>query len=200
MGKKESTFLNMALALIVITLVAGFSLGFVNDLTLEPKAKAKLAKKTNALKMVLPEFDNDLVSEVVLVKSETTKDSIEIYPAFKNGAFVGAAIIGSSDKGFSGLVKIMVGFEPDGAIQNIVVLEQKETPGLGTKMKDEKFLGQFRAKNPASFNLKVAKDGGEVDALTGATISTRAFTEAAQTAYDEYVKNKTSITKSDNKN
>ena len=198
MGKKESTFLNMALALIVITLVAGFSLGFVNDLTLEPKAKAKLAKKTNALKMVLPEFDNDLVSEVVLVKSETTKDSIEIYPAFKNGAFVGAAIIGSSDKGFSGLVKIMVGFKPDGAIQNMVVLEQKETPGLGTKMKDEKFLRQFRDKNPSSFDLKVKKDGGEVDALTGATISTRAFTEAVQIAFDEFMKNRKSITKSDN--
>ncbi len=198
MGKKESTFLNMALALIVITLVAGFSLGFVNDLTLEPKAKAKLAKKTNALKMVLPEFDNDLVSEVVLVKSETTKDSIEIYPAFKNGAFVGAAIIGSSDKGFSGLVKIMVGFKPNGDIQNMVVLEQKETPGLGTKMKDEKFLRQFRDKNPSSFDLKVKKDGGEVDALTGATISTRAFTEAVQIAFDEFMKNRKSITKSDN--
>ena len=198
MGKKKSIFMNMALALIVITMVAGFSLGFVNDLTLKPKAKAKLAKKVNALKMVLPEFDNDLVSEVVRVKSESVKDSIEIYPAFKSGTFIGAAVIGSSDKGFSGLVKIMVGFNTDGAIQNIAVLEQKETPGLGTKMKDEKFLKQFRDQNPSSFDMKVAKDGGEVDALTGATISTRAFTEAAQVAYDEFIKNKASITKPNN--
>jgi electron transport complex protein RnfG len=198
MGKKKSTFMNMALALIVITLVAGFSLGFVNDLTLEPKAKAKLAKKVNALKTVLPEFDNDLVSEVIRIKSESVKDSIEIYPAFNGGTFVGAAVIGSSDKGFSGLVKIMVGFNSDGAIQNIAILEQKETPGLGTKMKDEKFLKQFRNKNPSSFDLKVEKDGGEVDALTGATISTRAFTEAAQIAYDEFMKNKASITKPNN--
>ncbi len=114
------------------------------------------------------------------------------------GAFVGAAIIGSSNKGFSGLVKIMVGFKPNGDIQNMVVLEQKETPGLGTKMKDEKFLRQFRDKNPSSFDLKVKKDGGEVDALTGATISTRAFTEAVQIAFDEFMKNRKSITKSDN--
>ncbi len=196
MSKKESTFLNMALALIVITLVAGFSLGFVNDLTTGPKAAAKLAKKVNALKAVLPEFDNDLVSEVVKIKTPIAKDSVEIYPAFSNGEFVGAAVIGASEKGFSGLVKIMVGFTPDGSIQNVVVLEQKETPGLGTKMKDEKFIGQFRDKNPSNFNLKVSKDGGQVDALTGATISSRAFTEAAQSAYDEYILIKDSITKS----
>ena len=195
MSNKKSTFLNMALALIVITVVAGFSLGFVNDLTLEPKARAKLAKKVNALKLVLPAFDNDLVSEVVRIKSEVAKDSMEIYPAFQGTEFVGAAVIGSSEKGFSGLVKIMVGFKPDGSMQDIVVLEQKETPGLGTKMKEEKFLGQFRDKNPSDFDLKVAKDGGDVDALTGATISTRAFTEAAQNAYDEYIKIKDSLTK-----
>ncbi|MGB5437372.1 MAG: RnfABCDGE type electron transport complex subunit G [Maribacter sp.] len=195
MSNKKSTFLNMALALIVITVVAGFSLGFVNDLTLEPKARAKLAKKVNALKLVLPAFDNDLVAQVVRIKSEVAKDSMEIYPAFQGLEFVGAAVIGSSEKGFSGLVKIMVGFKPDGSMQDIVVLEQKETPGLGTKMKEEKFLGQFKDKNPSNFDLKVGKDGGDVDALTGATISTRAFTEAAQSAYDEYIKIKDSLTK-----
>ncbi|OYX27814.1 MAG: RnfABCDGE type electron transport complex subunit G [Flavobacteriales bacterium 32-35-8] len=189
MSKKESTFISMALSLLVITLISGFALGFVNDLTIEPKAKAKLERKINAIKLVLPEFDNNPVEARKLVKSEFAKDSIEIYPAYKNNVFVGAAVIGSSEKGFSGLVKIMVGFKPDGTIQNIVVLEQKETPGLGTKMKDESFLQQFRDKNPSTFNLKVKKDGGEVDALTGATISSRAFTEAATLAFDEFLIN-----------
>ena len=110
----------------------------------------------------------------------------------------GVAVIGSSEKGFSGLIKIMVGFKPDGTIQNIEVLEQKETPGLGTKIKDEKFLKQFRTKNPSSFNLKVKKDGGEVDALTGATITSRAFGEATQMAYDELIKNENSFNKNKN--
>ncbi|NHF58633.1 RnfABCDGE type electron transport complex subunit G [Flavobacteriaceae bacterium TP-CH-4] len=197
MVRNESTLLNMVLALIVITVVAGFSLGYVNDITLEPKAKAKLAKKMTALERVLPDFDNRPVSEILLVKVEGAKDSVEIYPAFKEGAFVGAAVVGASEKGYSGLVKIMVGFEPDGTVHNIVVLEQKETPGLGTKMKGEKFLRQFRDRHPANFELKVTKDGGEVDALTGATISTRAFTEAAQMAYEEFVKNKELITTTD---
>ncbi len=189
MAKKESTFLNMTLTLFVITIVAGVSLGFINDITKGPKAEAKLARKTSALKNVLPEFNNNPVQEVSLIKSDLTKDSIEIYPAFLDEVQAGTAVVGSSEKGFSGLVKIMVGFHPDGTINNIAVLEQKETPGLGTKMKDEKFIRQFREKNPSSFNLKVKKDQGDVDALTGATITTRAFGEATQMAYDVFIEN-----------
>ena len=184
--KKESTLVNMVLVLFVITLAAGLSLGFVNDLTLEPKARARLAKKVKALNTVLPPYDNNPVSEVLRLKIEEAKDSVEFYPASMGSVIVGAAVTGASEKGYSGLVKLMVGFELDGRIKNIAVLEQKETPGLGTKMKGEKFLRQFRGKNPATFDLKVKKDGGEVDALAGATISTRAFSEATQQAYDVY--------------
>ena len=193
MSKKKDTFINMVLSLFVITIVAGFSLGFVNEMTVGPIAKGKIERKVNALKLVLPEFDNNPVEEVLLIKSEFAKDSVEVYPAFKNNEFVGAAVIGSTEKGFSGLIKIMVGFKPDGTIQNIEVLEQKETPGLGTKMKDDKFIAQFRDKNPSSFNVMPTKDQGEVDALTGATITTRAFGEAVQMAYDEFMKNNSSI-------
>lgn len=179
----------MVVSLFAITIISGFSLGYVNELTVGPIEKGKIERKVTALKQVLPEFDNNPVEEIQLVSSEFAKDSVEVYPAFKNNEFVGAAIIGSTEKGFSGLIKIMVGFTPDGTIKNIEVLEQKETPGLGTKMKDEKYLAQYREKNPSKFNLKVAKDGGEVDALTGATITSRAFGEAVQMAYNEFIKN-----------
>jgi len=198
MSNKQSTFINMVVTLFVITIVAGMSLGFVNEITLEPKAKAKLAKKVNGLKQVLPAFDNNPVDELKLIKSEKAKDSVEMYPAFSEGEFVGAAVIGSSEKGFSGLVKIMVGFKPNGEIQNIVVLEQKETPGLGTKMKDDKYIQQYRDKNPSEFDLKATKDGGKIDALTGATITTRAFSEAAQMAYEEFIKYKEELSKPKN--
>lgn len=184
MSKKASTFLSMTLTLFVTTLVAGVSLGFINDITKGPKAQAKLDRKINALRSVLPDFNNNPVESVQLLKSDQAKDSVEIYTALKDQKEVGTAIVGSSEKGFSGLVKIMVGFNIDGSINNIAVLEQKETPGLGTKMKDDKFIRQFRGKHPAEFNLKVKKDQGDVDALTGATITTRAFTEATQMAYE----------------
>ncbi len=179
-------------------MVAGLSLGYVNDITVGPKAEAKLARKVNALKQVMAEFDNNPVEEVKMIKSEVVKDSVEIYTGTMKGVKSGIAVVGSSEKGYSGLVKLMIGFESDGAIKNIVVLEQKETPGLGTKMKDDKFLRQFRGKNPSTFNLKPKKDGGDVDALTGATITTRAFGEATQLAYDEFIKNNDSKQESEN--
>jgi electron transport complex protein RnfG len=191
MSKKESTFMNMTITLLVITLIAGVSLGFINDLTVGPKAEAKLEQKIRALKNVLPEFNNNPVADVKLIKSDKAKDSIEIYTAFLDKQQTGTAVVSSSEKGYGGLIKIMVGFTPDGVIKNITVLEQKETPGLGTKIKGEKFIMQFRDKNPFNYNLKVKKDQGDVDALTGATITTRAFTEATQIAYDVFVENQT---------
>ncbi len=189
MSKKESNFTNMVVSLLIITLVAGLSLGFINDLTIGPIAKAKLERKVNAIKQVLPEFNNNPVEDIILIKSEKIKDSIELYPAYFEEKIVGKAVIGSSDKGYSGLIKIMVGFNLNGTIKNIVVIEQKETPGLGTKMKGDKFLRQFRGKDPKSFILQVIKDGGDIDALTGATITSRAFGEATQLAYDVFDSN-----------
>lgn len=187
MGKRESTFLNMTTTLIVITMIAGVSLGLVNDVTEGPIAKAKLERKINALKSVLPDFNNNPVDDMVLFKSTGGPDSLEIYPARMEQDIVGYSIVGSSLKGFNGLVKVMVGFDTQGTIRNIVVLEQNETPGLGTKVKEDRFLSQFREKNPSEFKLIVKKDRGDVDALTGATITSRAFNEAVQLAYDAFV-------------
>ncbi|WP_088339696.1 RnfABCDGE type electron transport complex subunit G [Robiginitalea sediminis] len=183
--RRASTLANMVLVLLAITLAAGVTLGFVNQWTLEPKAAAQRARKLEALSSVLPEFNNQPVDQVV--RLAVGRDSIEYYPAYMDDTFVGAAVTGYSEKGYSGNVRIMVGFEPDGTILNIAVLEQKETPGLGTKMKGESFIRQFRGQNPSGFDLRVEKDGGEVDALAGATISSRAFCEAALMAYEAYV-------------
>ncbi len=78
----------------------------------------------------------------------------------------------------------MAGFKPDGTIINITVLEHKETPGLGTKMTEPSFKDQFMDKNPVEYELKVKKDGGPVDAITAATISSRAYCDAVQRAYN----------------
>ena len=84
MKKKKDTFINMVVSLFAITIIAGFSLGFVNELTVGPIEKGKIERKVNALKQVLPEFDNNPVEEIQLLKSEFAKDSVEVYPAFKN--------------------------------------------------------------------------------------------------------------------
>jgi Na+-translocating ferredoxin:NAD+ oxidoreductase subunit G len=183
MAKTESTFKNMALSLTLIALGASASLGFVYELTKEPIALSVLNKKLNAIREVVPEFNNNPNEEMFRL-STGEGDSLEIYPAKKDGEIVGYAVNTFTNKGFSGYINLMAGFKPDGTIINISVLQQKETPGLGTKMTDPGFKDQFIDKNPSQFQLKVRKDGGPVDAITAATISSRAFCDAVQRAYN----------------
>lgn len=184
MAQKESTLINMVLTLFVITAISALALGYINEITIAPKEKARQDKKKAAISLVVPEFDNDPLAEMYKAAPEGSEDSIEIYPAKKDGKIVGYAVSSFSNKGFGGLVKLMVGMYPDGKIYDVSVLEQKETPGLGTKMTEPKFKGQFKEKDPATFSLSVKKDGGDVEAITASTISSRAFCEAAKMAYD----------------
>ena len=186
MAKKESSFLNMVLTLLVITAVASTALGFVYELTKKPKAKALYIKQTYAIKKVLPPFDNQPMDAMYKVPAPDGTDSLEFYPATSKGKNVGVAVKTFSKNGYGGRIDLMVGFTPDGIINNISVLDQKETPGLGTKMTDSVFKDQFNGKNPEHFKLKVKKDGGDVDAITAATISSRAFCDAVQKAYKIY--------------
>jgi electron transport complex protein RnfG len=187
MAKKESTFLNMVLTLFVVTGVAALALGGVYNLTKEPIAIAKRLKIERAIGEVLPEFDN--IEEFKLLP-EGGKDSLTFYKATKNSEPVGIAVRTYTDIGFSGRFWIMVGFTDGVVIAGTSVLEHKETPGLGDKMDISKsgWSEQFKGKNLTEFRLKVKKDGGDVDAITAATISSRAFCDATQRAYNELKK------------
>ncbi|MEI8225112.1 MAG: RnfABCDGE type electron transport complex subunit G [Bacteroidota bacterium] len=183
MAKTESTFKNMVMSLTFISLAASACLGFVYEFTKKPIELSNLNKKLEAIKQVVPEFTNNPNEEMYRLPTGEG-DSLDIYPAKKDNEIVGYAVSTYTKKGFSGNINLMAGFKPDGSIVNITVLEQKETPGLGTKMTEPQFKNQFNDKNPAQFNLKVKKDGGQVDAITAATISSRAFCDAVQRAYN----------------
>jgi len=183
MAKTESTFRNMVLSLTLISLGASACLGFVYVMTKEPIELSLLNKKLNAIKQVVPDFTNNPNEDMFRLPTGEG-DSLEIYPAKKEGEIIGYAVNTYTKTGFSGNISLMAGFKPDGTIISISVLEQKETPGLGTKMTEPGFKDQFNNKNPSEFNLKVKKDGGPVDAITSATISSRAFCDAVQRAYN----------------
>jgi electron transport complex protein RnfG len=183
MAKTESTFRNMVLSLTIISLGASASLGFVYVMTKEPIEMSILNKKLNAIRQVVPDFTNNPNEEMFFLPTGEG-DSLEIYPAKKDGEIIGYAVSTYTKTGFGGNISLIAGFKPDGTIINISVLEQKETPGLGTKMTEPAFKDQFNDKNPAEFQLKVKKDGGPVDAITAATISSRAFCNAVQRAYN----------------
>ena len=193
MAKMQSSLRNMVLSLTLISLGASAGLGFVYEMTKAPIEITALNKKLNAIKQVVPEFTNNPNDEMFMLPTGEG-DSLEVYPAKKGEEVVGYAVRSYTNNGFSGYIGFMVGFTPDGAIYNINVLEHKETPGLGTKMVPEgtpekpEFKDQFKGKNPAEFALKVKKDGGPVDAITAATISSRAFCDGVQRAYNAFEK------------
>lgn len=188
MAAKKDTLLNMFIAMFVISVVSGGVLGIVYNATKDPIAAAETAKKTEAIKNVLPEFQE---LKETKVKSELEDVEIPFYLAYDaDNNFIGAAVETFTNKGFSGNVSLMVGILADGTVNNISVLQHAETPGLGSKMTEPSFKDQFNNKNANSFNFKVKKDGGDVDAITAATISSRAFCDAVNRALLTFDKNK----------
>lgn len=183
MAKLKSSFKNMVLSLTLIALIAAGALASVYLLTEEPIRLQKEAAQKAAIGSVLPQVENYELAEPETVGECT------IYRAFVGDQFIGAAVQTESN-GFGGTVKLMVGFDPEGNIVNYEVLEQTETPGLGTNMvtwfKTDKNHQSILGLNPATAHLTVSKDGGDVDAITAATISSRAFLKAVQQAYNAY--------------
>lgn len=188
-SKRESNFINMVTTLFMVAAVAALALGAVYSVTKEPIALAKKKKLESSIRNVLPDFDSMKTIKVGLGDGE---DSLEYYVATKDDQVIGTAIKTWTMKGFSGKIEIVVGFLNDGTISNTAVLSHKETPGLGDKMdaKKDDFPNQFMGKNPSTYSLKVKKDGGDVDAITAATITSRAFCDAVQRAYDSYMEEK----------
>lgn len=183
MAKLENNLLNMFLSLTVICVIVGGLLGFVASVTAEPIAKANAAKQENAIKAVSPDFET--VGEAEETTSSNGKPA-KVFPLMKGGKQVGTAIQAVTAMGFGGDITLMFGFDADGNITGYSALALAETPGLGSKIPtwfQEGGKGNVIGKNPATNNLTVTKDGGEVDAITAATISSRAFCDALAQAY-----------------
>ena len=176
----------MALALTGFSVVAGGLLGWVNDITTEPIAQANAKTLSDAIAVVVPEFDNNPAE----APEEVDLDGViyKVYKATKGGEFVGAAVE-SSSMGFGGEIKVLVGFDTEGNIKDYSLLAHAETPGLGSKAADwfkKGGKGDITGKNPGQTPLTVSKDGGEIDAITASTITSRAFLRAINNAYAAY--------------
>ena len=179
MAKLESTLQNMILSLVIICVVAAGALAGVYILTKANIEAQEIAKKQNAILKVLPEGCE--VSDA----EETA--GLKVYKAYQGGEWVATAVE-TSEVGFDGPQVIMVGFDAEGQVINYEVLKQTETPGLGAHIdhwfKDQKGNQSIIGRQAGS--LKVKQDGGDVDAITAATISSRAFLKAINKAYAAY--------------
>ena len=190
MAKKPSTLINMLVALLVIAAVSGGVLGLVYGVTKDAIAEVDQKKNEAAIQAVLPlEGEITYKADTMQFTYEGVNTTFPCNLAYDaNGNFQGAAVK-TNEGGFGGKIDMMVGFLADGTIKGTSVLSHAETPGLGANMTG-KFKDQFVDKNPNEFMLKVTKDGGNVDAITAATITSRAFSKAVDKAYQAFMANK----------
>ena len=177
----QSSLKNMVLSLGVICLVGSGLLAGVYVLTKDPIEAAAEAKTNNAIRQVLPEFDGVPEQKTI----ETDGRTISYYVASNAGEVIGYAVTASAS-GFSDPVSLMVGITADGIIYSTSVLSQSETPGLGAKCTEPAFADQFKNLNPAATKLAVKKDGGDIDAITASTITSRAYVAAVNNALAIY--------------
>lgn len=175
MKKLESTWYNMTIVLTLISVVAGAALAYVNDLTAGPIRMIKERELQDGIKAVLS-ADN------LTVESTDEADGVIVYRTDK-----GTAVQATDPNGFGGKLTVLVGFDSKGTVQGYRVLESAETPGLGAKagewfQKGQK--GDIIGMSPEKNNMTVSKDGGEVDAITASTITSRAFLRCVNAAYE----------------
>ena len=187
-AKKEASIWRLVIVLTSIALIAGLALTGVYALTKGPIEQGQREKKEKALMAVLPDYQGTVIDTVIV---DADNEEIPVHLAIgENGELCGAGIETYTKKAFAGRFDLMVGFDSTGTIVNTEVLKAGETPGLGDKINKNKseFANQFNHQNPADFQLVVKKDGGDVDAITAATISSRAYCDAVQRAYDIFMK------------
>ena len=191
MKKLESSLLNMVLVLTGVAVIMGGILAYVNHLTEGPINEQKAKALADGIKAVIA-CDDVIVSKTDTVLQTDAKGKEMTYVIYQTqdaqGKELGAAVE-STMGGFGGNLKVLVGFDPEGKILGYTLLEHAETPGLGAKadrwfQKGEK--GDIISKDPRE-PLTVSKDGGQVDAITASTITSRAFLLAVNNAYNAYM-------------
>lgn len=185
----------MVLVLFTITAIAALLVGLVNDMTKEAIAQSTLMAKNAAKFSVL----NTSAGEASIAR-DTTRTigdfAVTVSTVVRNddGTVVGYAVEAPSitKSGYADRITLMVGIiERDGeaVINSVEVLSQKETPGLGANMTKEgnSLIRSVAGKQASQLTFSVSKEGGSFDALTGSTISSRAYANAVETAYAGYL-------------
>lgn len=191
----KSTLKNMVIVLFSITAISALLVALVNNMTKDAIALSQQQTKNLAKFIVL-----DTTAQEARVERDTTINigdfavTASTVVRQSDNTILGYAVEAPSitKSGYADRITLMVGFvEQDGEaiINGVEVLSQKETPGLGANMtkEDNSLIRSIAKKNPASLKFSVSKEGGSFDALTGSTISSRAYANAVETAYAGYL-------------
>ncbi len=216
MKKLESSLTNMLLVLTLVSVVAAFLLAYVNNITSSTIAKINEETLSAGIKSVL-----NVGADEQITTNEKEVDGFVVYEVSRDGNWIGTAVKSTDKSGFGGDIVVLVGFDAEGKIKGYEVLSHAETPGLGARMgewfrtatsgetKEVSTLGKLFFGNPdpagshniigrnlADGELKVSKDGGDIDAITASTITSRAFLNAVNNAYKVYKGNVSDVNSS----
>lgn len=211
---KVSNIPALGIVLAIFCAVSAIAMAYTAVKTEQPIREKKIRAIQDAFKLVLPEFDNRPSENAITLKSSDGTD-VTIYGAAKNGNLVGFAVATSSGKGYAGKIEAIVSLHPDGRIRTINVTKHGETPGLGSnicgrsekktifnlfdkpegthKLPPNRYLDWYSDKMPAETPWSVAKDSGEAEYMTGATVTCRAIADIANHAARTFQANKEQV-------
>lgn len=188
MKKLSSSLLNMVVVLTLIAVIAGGILAYVNSVTAPQIEQINKDNLAAGIKAVMGGGEVSVAPEETLTATIGGKEkTFVVYPVSDSSGNALGKAVQTSENGFGGELKVLVGFDPEGTILGYTVLQHAETPGLGAKaglwfQKDGR--GNIIGMNPGKNNFTVSKDGGDVDAITASTITSRAFLAAIKNAFD----------------
>lgn len=194
MEKLKSSLPNMVGVLVGFSVIIGGLLAYVNHITENPIKHKQEQTLAAGIKTVM-QNNNVKVADPVTVREtiDGKMASFIIHPCADNsGKKIGSAVE-STTNGFGGDLQVLVGFDNIGNILGYTILKSSETPGLGAKASvwfQKNGKGNIIGMNPKNKPLTVSKDGGDVDAITASTITSRAFLKAINQAYAVYAKKK----------
>ena len=190
MQKIKSTFLNMTVIMTAVAIISAAAVTYVYQLTLPAVTENLKKAEVEAISDIFgDEFDNNPIAEKTAVPMKKGIKELNIYPLRKQGMIYAIAVKSYTNKGFGGELEIMTGFYINGTMAGYKVLNHKETPGLGSKIMENEFMSQFIGLKIEGGKLKLRKDGGQIDGITSATISSKALLDAvnnAKKAYDRF--------------
>lgn len=180
-SKKEGGIVQLVVVLGLITLVCALLLGVINGVTKDKIAENAVKTRNEAMAEIIPGAEFEDTNTTVPAPDKSTPAISGVYKATINGEDAGYCVQ-VEPSGFGGTLTLIVGINADGTVAGAKVTAHGETPGLGAKSQaDPNWITQF-AGQPADGSLAVTKDGGTINAITGATITSRAVTLGVNTA------------------
>ena len=171
---KENSAVRMILTLVIIASVIAAAMSFINKLTAPIIEKNGQEALNKSLAVVLPADSYEVLSE---------NENAFVYGAKKDGVTIGVCVVNSA-KGYGGDIRIMSGILSSGVVNKIEILDMSETAGLGANAKKDSYKSQYEGKRGVIGVSKTQKNETEILAISGATITSKAVTEAVNEAIE----------------